>query len=200
MAIVDEIEVRSILTSERETKINRSYKMAWIDWWSSDKRQELSRWPRTRANNLFEYLSNHLIDEFSDDPEARFIFERETFKLIIQERLVIRFKKSNSHGVGSNISTQTEMDFRDLETDLPGFPGVQKVEIVYTLNATASAIAEITVLARNGDRRLWSYAITESGEATVIPITQSQLPPLDNDIDKMVQPRKTNKQVNEDSK
>ena len=195
MPIPDKKEVQSILTSDRETRIKQAYHLAWKDWWNSADRQRLSRWGRTRSNNFFEYFADRLIAEFKDDTEARFIFERETFKLVIDEKLVIRFKKSNSNGVGSNIGTQAELDFCDPQTWLPGLPGLQKVEIVYSLNVTQTAIDQITVLARDGGRRLWNYHIASTGGATVIPLMQTKSPISDIDIDQIVMPKKDGKQA-----
>ena len=197
MLLANEKEVRSILTSDRETRIAQAYRLAWTDWWNNPARQRLNTWSRTRANNLFEYLFYHLKSEFKDDPRTRFFFERETFKLIIEEELVIRFKKSNSHGVGSNIGTQAEFDFCDPQTELPGLPGLHKVEIVYSLNVTQSAIDQITVLARNGDRRLWSYNIMGSSESALAQLVPPRSPVSDSDIDRMVMPKKVNKSAKE---
>ena len=188
MATPNESEVRSILTPEREDKIDKAYTKAWIDWWNSGDRTKLSRWPRTRANNIFEYLANHLAQEFVDDSGARFIFERETFKLILDSRLVIRFKKTGHNGMGSNIGTQADIDFKDQQIGLPGFPGVQKVEVDYVLNITETGLAEIIVLARHGDKKLWSYEIKSSqGGVEVLPLTQLK-PPV-TPIEDLVIPR-----------
>lgn len=189
MATAIESVVRSVLNPVREEKFNRAYIQAWNDWWGNGDRAKLSRWPRTRANTLFEYLANHLIEEFADDSGSRFIFQRESFQLTLDEKLVIRFKKNNGSGVGSNIGTQAELTFGELQTDLPGMPGLQKVEIVYALNATGTGIAEIEVAARNGDKRLWGYSIGESGGATVIPLVPVQ-PPVAG-VDQMVTPKKS---------
>lgn len=198
MAIAKETEVRAILTSDREKKIREAYRSAWADWWTSDDRQKLSRWPRTRANNIFEYLATHLISEFQSDKEARFICERETFKLLLEERLLIRFKKSNSNGVGSNIGTLAELDFCDPQVDWLGFPELQKVEIVYTLNLTGSDLSEITVLARDGDQRQWSYEIT-GGEAEVFQFVQPQPLKTGIDVEKEVEKMVTRKKVSKTS-
>lgn len=114
--------------------------------------------------------------------------------------MIIRFKKSNGNGVGSNINTQAELDFCDLQVDLPGYPGLQKIEIVYSLNVTETAIADITVLARSGDRRLWSYDIAGSGGATVMPFMQPKRPLPDFDIDRMIVPKKPDEQAEEGDK
>jgi hypothetical protein len=181
--------VRSVLTAEREERITDAYNRAWNDWWSNSDRTKLSRWPRTRANTFFEYLANHLITEFVNDSGVRFIFQRESFKLTIDDKLVVRFKKANTNGVGSNIETQAEITFGEPQTDLPGMPGLQKVEIVYTLNATETAIAELTVAARNGDKRLWGYNIGGTGGAMVVPLVQPPVPV--SGVDQMVVPKKS---------
>ena len=150
MSIASKNEVQLILTSDRETRIKKAHGLAWQDWSTNPDRPKLGRYLRNRAALFFTYLTERLLAEFKEDPQARFIFEQETFKLVIEEKLVIRFKKSNRNGVGSNIGTQAELDFCDPQTELPGFPGLQKLEIVYGLNVTQTAIDQITVLARNG--------------------------------------------------
>lgn len=193
MATTNESEVRAILTPDREAKIDRAYNQAWNDWSDSPHKPKLSRWPRTRANNVFEYLVNYLIEEFSSDAGVRFIFHTETFKLIFDERLVVRFKYASKRGLGANVDTQAVFDYCDPQTDLPGMPSLQKVEIDYNLNVTETAIAEIAVIARNGKKRLWSYNINATGAAgaEVVPL----LPPSQPvpSVEDMVTPRRTKK-------
>lgn len=188
MATAIEAEVRSILTPAREDKIDTSYTKAWNDWWNSGDRKKLSRWPRTRANNIFEYLATHLIEAFADDAGARFIFQRETFKLILDHRLIIRFKKTGHNGMGSCIDTQANLNFEDPQMDFPGFPKVQKIEVDYVLDVTETGLAEIIVLARNGDKKTWSYSINpSSGGAEVLPLIHPE-PPV-TPIEDLVIPR-----------
>lgn len=191
MAIPIEWRVRQILTTEREAKIDRCYTRAMEDWMASGDRPKLSRWPRTRANNLFEYLTNHLVTEFESDHGAKFIWGAETFKLILDGELIIRFKKAGRNGVGSNIGTQAEFNFCDPQMEIPGFPEVQKVEVDYTLNVTGTAISEINVVARDGEKASWSYLINPSGGAPILPIMPPQ-PPTPS-VDDMVRPRKQDK-------
>ncbi len=192
MAIPIEWRVRQILTSERESKIDRCYVRAMEDWMNSQDRPKLSRWQRTRANNVFEYMTNHLLAEFESDQGAKFIWASESFKLIFDGELIIRFKKANRNGVGSNIGTNAEFNFCDPQMEIPGLPEIQKIEIDYTLNVTGTEISEINVVARNGEKALWSYLITPSGGAPVLPIHPPQ--PLSPSIDEMVRPRKQDKE------
>lgn len=190
MANPTESEVRKIITPQRESKVDRAYSRAVTDWVENADRAKMSRWPRTRANVIFEYLANHLTEEFDSDPNARFEWGDETFRLIFDEQLLIRFKKANKNGVGSSIPTQAEIDFCNPQLDLPGMPGVQKVEISYKLNATGTAVDRINVAARNQDKPLWAYPLSgsdETGSADVIAFSPPQ-PPVPS-IDEMVKPR-----------
>jgi hypothetical protein len=186
-----EWHVRQILTPEREAIIDHCYVRALNDWMNSPDRSKLSRWQRTRANNLFEYLTNHLVVEFESDSGAKFIWATETFKLILDNELIIRFKKANRNGVGSNIGTNAELNFCDPQMEIPGWPEVQKVEVDYKLNVTGTAISEINVVARDGEKALWSYLINPSGGAPILPITPPQ--PSTPTVDDMVRPRKQDK-------
>lgn len=191
MALPIEWRVRQILTPEREAMIDRCYARALNDWMNSPDRPKLSRWQRTRANNLFEYLTNHLVVEFESDSGATFIWATETFKLILDNELIIRFKKANRNGVGSNIGTNAELIFCDPQMEIPGWPEVQKVEVDYKLNITGTAISEINVVARDGEKALWSYLINPTGGAPVLPISPPQ--PSTPTVDDMVRPRKQDK-------
>jgi hypothetical protein len=193
MATAIEEDVRSLLTSDREEKIERAYENAWKDWWGSENRPQLSRWPRTRANNFFEYLATRLLREFPEGSGARFQFKDETFFMVLDEILVIRFKKADKKGIGSNISTQAVLEFCDPQQGIPGMPGVQKVEIVYTLNVTETALSEIIVVARHGDDKMWSYGLNSSqGGAQVLPMPQPKTPltPLEDLVKERKKPLK----------
>lgn len=190
MAIPNQADVRKTLTSERESKIDRCYARAMSDWMACEDKPKLSRWDRVRANMIFAYLANHLVEEFSSDPGARFIWEKETFKLTFDQKVVTRFKKANDNGVGSNIDTQAELGFCDPQMEIPGLPGLQKVEIDYTLNVTGTAICEVNVVARNGKKPLWSYPINNSGGAALVLFSRPKAPrPSPATVEKMVQPR-----------
>jgi len=133
MAVATEEDVRGIITKERAAKIYRAHAKAWKDWWDNPLRLEYSHWPRTRACMIFERLRARLIEEFSDDHGARFHFQDETFKLILDDKLLIRFKKADDKGLGANVRTQAVFNFCEAQSDIPGLPGVMKVEIVHTL-------------------------------------------------------------------
>jgi hypothetical protein len=80
MAIPVEIEVRGVLRPDREAKIERAIMHAWQDWLDNPQRAMYSRWPRTRANMVFERIADRLQEEFSGDPSVQFHFEDETIR------------------------------------------------------------------------------------------------------------------------
>jgi len=134
---------------------------------------------------FFERLATHLQSLFADDPGVRFLFHDETFKVVIDDLVVLRFKKANGKGFGANVPTQANFAFIDSEPDLFGLGG-QKVEAVYTLDDLGTKIKSIAIQARDGDVRLWAYALDRnagSGAATVVPLPVTPLSPLTDSAD-----------------
>lgn len=192
MAATIESDVRSVITPVREGRIRRAYNESWNDWWNSLDRPKLSRWDRTRANFIFECVASRLCKEFADDSGARFIFSGETFKIIFDNQIVARFKKAGIDGMGSNIGTHAQENWLDQQQDLPGFCGIQKVEIDYVVDVTGTEIRQIIVLARNGKKKIWEYEIGASqGGADVLPMHQPTRPITP--VDSMVKERKAEK-------
>jgi len=68
---------------------------------------------------------------------------------------------------------------------IPGFPNVQKVDIVYVLNDLQTEIDRIAVTARNNNARLWSYdieGIEDYHVALVLPLAQPIAPTEGGDV------------------
>jgi len=95
MAIPIEVEVRGVLHPDREAKIERAFMRAWQDWLDDPQRAMYSRWPRTRANMLFERIADRLQEEFADDPGVQFHFQDETIKVAFHDKVLARFKKAD---------------------------------------------------------------------------------------------------------
>ncbi|MGE0116627.1 MAG: hypothetical protein AB7S71_06485 [Dongiaceae bacterium] len=190
MTVALESDARKILSPMREGKIRSAFERAWTDWLESPERAKYSRWARTRANMVFERIAVRLLEAFADDRGVRFHFQDETIKIIFDKLLLVRCKKANERGLGGNVPTQANMAFCEAQSDLPGLPGLQKIEIVYLLNDTATAIENIVVQARDGDMRLWAYTLggIEDGGASIVPLRPSSPPPSYDPAD-IVNPR-----------
>jgi len=109
---------------------------------------------------------------------------------------LIRFKKGNANGVGSNIETQAVLDFVDPSRDIPGMlPDLLKVEVCYQTNALGTELKEVSVVARNRKRRVWAYPlqpattaeiitlVTNPAEATPSPVVVTPKKPSEETVD-----------------
>lgn len=185
-----EDDVRTVLTPVREGKIYRAFHQAWDDFIKD--RARYSRWPRTRANMVFERLADYLQSQFADDPGIHFTFHNETLKIIVDQKLLARCKKANDHGLGQNVPTLANDLFCDQGT-LSIVPPFDKVEIVYFVNKLGTEIRKIIVQARDGNTRLWAYEIDDTaldGGAIIAPMPSPVTPPpLAPDASDLVKPR-----------
>jgi len=172
MAVAIEGEVRRILGVTRSDgrtraqQIVRAVLAAWRDWMECPDRGKYSRWARTRACMVFERLADRLPENLGGDEGVQFIFDDETIRICFDDELLVRCKKANELGFGQNNATQACLQFCECDLELPGLPGLQKVEILYSVNATGTAIESIVVQARDGDMRLWAYPLSLSDEGS----------------------------------
>ena len=184
-----EQDVREIVTPVREAKIYRSVIQAWADY--AKDRARYSRWPRTRANMVFERLAIRLQEQFVDDPGIHFTYDDETVKLVIDQKLLARCKKANSRGLGQNVPTHAN----DLFCEQGSFSTIaplDKIEIVYVVNDLGTEISSVLVQARDGDVRLWAYEIDDTVLASTVPVTPLPTPevaPASPDAADLVRPR-----------
>jgi hypothetical protein len=173
MTVAKEDDTRRTLTPDREGKLYRSFHLAWADVMPDVTKYGI--WPRTRANMMFERLAVRLQEEFVDDAGVEFCFADETVKIIFDDLIV--------HAV---------LSFCEADEDLFGFTGLQKIEIVYNVNATGTGIRGIMVQARDGDIKLWGYRLGEAGEPFgAVPVTPFPQPPTPPPLlpNSLVQPR-----------
>ena len=103
----------------------------------------------------------------------RAIIKDETAKFLFDDRLLVRFKKDDGSGLGSNIETQAVLTFTDPQLVIPGLPDVQKVDVVYRLNDLQTKIQSVAVSARDNAVRLWSYEIDDRRGAPVLPLPET---------------------------
>lgn len=198
MTIAVEADVKAVIQPAREEKVVLAILQAWNDWLTCPVKSQYSRWPRTRANMVFERLADHLQKTFADDEGVNFYFQDETIKIVFDNKLLVRCKKADGSGFGSNVETQASLAFES-QADLPGFEGHQKIEILYTINRTGTAITSIIVQARDGDMRLWQYPldIAADGGAAIVPLPEPTAPTYNPDS--LVTPRQRDEKRDEES-
>jgi len=139
---------------------------AWDDWLASP---HVSVWrcKRSRANFVWEQIIERASLAFDGSPGARIIHGQETFKFLVEDRVLFRFKKGDEAGLTANVPTQLALAFHDHEQDLFGLPEVHRVEVVYQLNRLETEIVDVIVVARHEDVVVWSYSLLESAERVV---------------------------------
>lgn len=160
-------DVRQILTT-REAPIATVVLDAWDQWWRNPERLTLYR--RTRATLVHNYMMNLARPAFGTDTGIYPVEKQETIFFVAEQKLVFRFKKGDDIGLSSNIETQAALAFNDPQQTLPELPDVGRVDIAYVLNPFETLVNRILVVARDGDRVVWSYPICPRDVSLTDPI------------------------------
>lgn len=156
-------EVQDVL-ADFETRIRGVVERAWTDWKEVPGRGRFM-FSRTRSNIVFDFICQHAAIEFADDPEIHVIEKGGTLQFLFRDRILVRFKKGNAKGIGSNIQTQAVLEFIDPQLTIPGLPEVHKVEACYKTDALGTHLEQLAIVARNRTRRIWSYEIDGTAPA-----------------------------------
>ena len=180
-------EVRGILANF-ERRICEILDRAWEEWQEMPKKAKIS--PRSCASLVFDFIKEHALTEFDGDPDIRPVVEGQTVKFLFRDQALIRFKKANFKGIGSNIETQAVLEFVDPQLHIPDFlPNIYRVEVCYFLNKTATKMETVAVTKRDRRRKIWSYPIFGGEVSNVIDLPQRPSGPID-DAPPEVRPRK----------
>jgi hypothetical protein len=100
---------------------------------------------------------------------------------VVNDKVLFRIKKANESGLGSNVPTQSVMEFVIQESLFAGIlPDLVKVEICYFEDQVGAEIASVAVTARDGDSLLWSYEI-DRHEPGAVGAEIIDFPPLSGD-------------------
>jgi hypothetical protein len=170
------VEVEAILNSFTE-RLRAVLDQAMRDWEGTPNKSWFI-YPRVRANIIFSFIARRALEEFSDDDDVHIINESQTVKFLFRDAVLVRFKKGNSRGVGSNIVTQAVLDFVDPQLAFAGLPDVHRVEIVYQFDLLGTGYSEVAVVARDRSARIWSYLLSGKPSAEVIPLPPRVTPVL----------------------
>ncbi len=165
MVLADQPAVRQTLRPFEPT-IHSVVHGAWDDWKDWSKGSKVFR-KRTRANIVHDFMMERAVTALANVSGVNVIHRDQTVKILFGDEVLLRFKKGNSMGLGSNIETNAILDFIDPLAVIPGLPDAQKVEVVYTLNGIETMVHHVSVVARDHNTPLWSYDLGEDGLAVV---------------------------------
>lgn len=173
---------------------------AWDDWCRSP-RVSVWRCKRSRANFVWEQIIERSHLAFAEEPAVRILDGDQTFRFLVDEHVLFRFKKGDDSGLSANVPTQLAIAFHDHQQSLFGLPQVHRVEVVYQLNRLETEIADVIVVARSGNAVAWTYSLLDAGEAQVpVPTltTREELTP--KPATQMVRPRFASEAQDESNK
>jgi hypothetical protein len=105
-----------------------------------------------------------------DDPNVHIQPIGRTVKFLFRGQVLVRLKKANKRGLGSNIATQATIEFIDPQLPLLELPPIFHVEVLYEENNLATQIQSVSAACRQGNHRLWSYELEKPSAATVTPL------------------------------
>lgn len=180
--------VQPIINKHRE-RIVAAVLGAWDDWLTSPH-PGIWRCKRSRANFVWEQIIERAHLAFNGLPGVRIIGSNETFKFLLDDRVLFRFKKGDESGLSVNVSTQLSLAFHDHDQDLLGLPEVQRVDIVYQLNQLETDIIDVIVVARDGDVVVWCHSLLDSAAAVApLPIPAPSGEPTTLPTRRLVRPR-----------
>ena len=100
---------------------------------------------------------------FDANPNVRIHEEPNTVYFVIDNELIVRFKKMDPDGRSQNIQTQLQLDLRDSQLSLPGIPGkLPTIEVGYVPDEIDLTLDEVVVAhPTSGGEVAWSYSIDD---------------------------------------
>jgi hypothetical protein len=168
-----------------ELRMREILEGAWEDWQAMTNRGLLS--PRSRASIIFDFIKARALAEFDGDRNIHAIPKGQTVHFLFRDRVLVRFKKANSSGLGSNIETQAVIEFVDPQFPLFALPPIYHIEVCYRLDKLATRMALLAVTARQRNTKLWAYELDRPASAAVVPMPD---PPTADSTPPEVRPRK----------
>jgi len=181
-------DVRPIL-KDFEVRLRKILEDAWEDWLALPVSARTLVCKTTRANIVFDFAKHRAIAEFANDREIHAYPRGRTVKFLFRDRILVRLKKANAKGLGSNIQTQTVLSFTHPQIPLLDLPEIYHVEILYRENHLTTAIESIAATFRRGYSKVWSYELLRpEAAATVVPMPTPP-PPSDDGQPATVRPR-----------
>lgn len=158
---------------------------AWRDWMTSGRQHWRAK--RSRAGFMWEEMIHLAHQAFLDDPRVQIVPRHETFLFVLDGTLVFRFKKGNRDNMACNIATQSTLAFVDPQRELDGIPEASRVDILYIPNKLETAIADVRVVARDGDRVAWHFSLL--GDADVVPMPMPETPVEQGERRSLIRPK-----------
>lgn len=181
MAIATKDEVRAVL-SPYHGVIRKIILEAWAEWREVQAlRVKAGMAPvlysRTVSNYVFDAIARRAIPLLGAEEKINVDSDSQTFRFYLRG-LAARIKKGGDDRLGSSIPTQAALSFEEADGVIAGLPPeTAKIEVIWLPNEIGTQIANILVVARDGDTLIWEYEMNDPASgASVVEIA----PPSDS--------------------
>lgn len=124
-----------------------------------ERHPDIAWWRRktTRAHIMWENTVQQAITLLAGVPGVKPVPHYDTASFIFDDIVPARFKLASIGLLTSNYPTPLARFFDNHQTDLFGFRGHHRVEIVHVLNRFETALEWIGVVARERRKTLWHF-------------------------------------------
>lgn len=165
MYIPNKDEVEGVL-KPIESDLFKIVHGAWQDWLQSSEVGR-ARFPRTRANIVWDLMIDRALEVLPSKPGVRFIYHPQTVSFIVDDKVLFRFKKGDEKGLSRNFPTQLALAFHDHNTNIGLFGPLEllRVQVVYILDKLKTSIEDVLVVARNRNKVVWTYGVMPQFDA-----------------------------------
>ncbi|WP_159729986.1 hypothetical protein [Methylosinus sp. Ce-a6] len=169
--------VRTVLTkNDRDIACRDAVESAWS---TVKEHPDLPWWRRksTRAALMWEHSVDNAISRLGDDPGIQVVRHHDTSSFVVDDKVLLRFKKASIQLYTSNYPTFLATLFHSHDADLFGYEGLHRVEVAHVFNQFETGLDWIGVVAREGRDILWHYEIGRDGaQIERLPIPEPLAP------------------------
>lgn len=170
MALAEEIRAHDLINPYADI-IVESIRSAWMEWLRSPF---FGKWSsRGRATFVWETVMDSLKDKFKGNSDVYILDKGTTVLFVVKQEIAFRFKLADKSGRSKNVQTKSAKSFHDpeLHYNLLGESGIasdiSRVEVVYSLNKTATQIDNIKMIARDKSALVWNTSLVSTQSSFV---------------------------------
>lgn len=118
--------------------------------------------PRTAYGNVHDFIKAGIRNEFGNEPNVRIAEPNGIFVMIVEEKIVLRFKKMNKDFQTSNVQTAQTDDYnnQDLQSLFPG--QLTFLHVGYLPDLTCTYVENIYLFCRSGKNIEWHHSLKGS--------------------------------------
>lgn len=169
---------------------------AWDEYLGIAPRHRLLLCSTTRAGIVHDFIKQRVRERFGDDSSAHVVEVNKMLVVVINQRLVVRFKLFHPDKTSSNIRTGQVKDYRE-QRDIPELRNqldligeLSNLEAGYILDQLESEIRETWLVCPSGlCASAWKHEIRNTDVATGVP--EPSAAPLFPSPTTIVLPRET---------